>query len=330
MEPGMRQVLSGVEGYRRDEGQTFLTHPEWYIVYNSDEFASHIARALPTSFPYVQSIGQYWRLYGEARSLTANRYPPNWGYHVMLGVIGVSYSAELALRGLYENTAGRVSGWTAGGELTTEDRYAAHVAGDYGRFIHVSPWYEYPFGRRLLGLWTDNSLFGRHVLRKWERRFILSLEYGVKALYGGLIGLTTKATYGVQDDRIQMVVTGWPDDTTAVDARISVVRQVDRHHTLVSTPRYDAFRDAMLAVATEPGELEIREIAGNDEIFLTGVAPAAWEYRGHNAEVSFSLPLPTDRSRKRIAMRVRVPALLPLLAELRAEGLMTVDHIYDY
>ena len=182
----------------------------------------------------------------------------------------------------------------------------------------------------MLGLWTDNSLFGRKVLRKWERRFILSLEYGVKAVYGGLIGLTTKATYGVQDDRIQMVVTGRPGDTATFEAPLDVVREIDQHHTLVSTPRYDAFRDAMLALAADPGQLEIREIAGNDEIFLTGVAPAEWQYRGQSGEVSFSLPLPTDRRRKRVAMRARVSALLPLLAELQAEGLMTVDHIYDY
>ena len=32
------------------------------------------------------------------------------------------------------------------------------------------------------------------------------IHAAVKAVYGGLIGLTTKATYGAQDDRVQMMV----------------------------------------------------------------------------------------------------------------------------
>ena len=38
---------------------------------------------------------------------------------------------------------------------------------------------------------------------------------------------------------------------------------------------------------------------------------------------------PTDATRKRVAMRVRVPDLLPVLGALQGKGL-TVDHIYDY
>ncbi len=32
------------------------------------------------------------------------------------------------------------------------------------------------------------------------------IHAGVKAVYGRLVGLTTKATYGAQDDQVQMMV----------------------------------------------------------------------------------------------------------------------------
>ena len=46
----------------------------------------------------------------------------------MLLVIGTSYTAELALKGLYENTVGRLTAWISGGALTESRRGVAHDA----------------------------------------------------------------------------------------------------------------------------------------------------------------------------------------------------------
>ena len=326
--------LEGLKGYTRDEGQTFLTHPEWYIVYSSEEYAAWMRDRLPTDFPYLASIGQYWVNYGEARALTRNQYPFNAGYNVMLGVIGTSYSAELAIKALYENTIGRFSGWTAGHELTDEDRYAYAMATDYGRFIHVEPWYAYDFGAKLRGLWTEVPLWGAHPIRKWERKLFLSLEYGFKAAYASLIGWGTHAAYEPQADRMQMVVTGWSDSLASSAPGLTVVTRLDSVHTLVATPRYDGFRDAALALARTGAPVTITEIAGNDDILLTGVAPSDWRWRGSGGRVEYALALPSDASHKRVTMRVPVRDLLGVLASLDAESRgghgLAVDHVYDY
>ena len=330
--PASRARLDGAAGYRRDEGQTFLTHPEWYIVYSSEEYADWMKDRLPTDFPYLESIGQYWVNYGEALRATRHEYPFNAGYHAMLGVIGTSYSAELAIKALYENTIGRFTGWTAGHELTAEDRFAHDVAADYGRFIHVDPWYAYGFGARLRELWTEVPLWGPHPLRKWERRFFLTAEYGFKAAYAGLIGVGTHAAYEPQAERMQMVVAGWADSLARRDTTVRVEARLDSAHALVSTPRYDGFRDAVLALARTGATATITEVAGNDDILLTGVAPADWRWRGEPAaaRVTYALPLPSDPARKRVVMRVPVRDLLPTLAALGAEGRVGVDHVYDY
>ena len=328
--PGLRARLDTAKGYRRDEGQTFLTHPEWYIVYSSDEYAEYLRDHLPTNFPYVASIGQYWVNYRQVTAFTRDRYPFNWGYQVMLWVIGTSYSAELTMKGLYENTVGRFSGWTAGHALSDEDRYAYEVASDYGRFIHVRPWYEYAFFPRLRALWTAVPWWGEHPIRKWERKVFLSAEYGIKAMYAGLIEAATRAAYTPEDDRMQMVVTGWNDTVAARDSGLVALAPLDSLHTLAASPRYDGFRDILLSLARAPGSLRISEIAGNDEICLTGVAPAAWQYGGSIGTAEYALPLPTDPSRKRAVLRFPVRGLLPALAGLEAEGRLAVDHIYDY
>jgi len=50
------------------------------------------------------------------------------------------------------------------------------------------------------GLWTETKLWGPHVVRKWERKAWLSLDYGIEGVYCGLIKLASHAVYGLEDD----------------------------------------------------------------------------------------------------------------------------------
>jgi FAD/FMN-containing dehydrogenase len=331
LDPRVAERLHQRPGYRRDEGQTYLTHPEWYIVYSPDEYAAYLRDHLPTDFPYLQAIGQYWVNYRETNALTQGRYPYNWGYQVMLGVIGTSYSLELTLKGLYENTVGRFTGWTAAQEQTPEDRLAYEVADDYARFIHVRPWYEYRFWPRFQALWSELPWWGEHPVRIWERKLFLSAEYGIKALYATVIERATHTAYGVAEDRVELVLAGPRDSAAADPATIRVIESLGPEHRLVSLPRYDEFRDAIRTLAHRTGETtRIEEISGNDLIFLTGVAPAGWVYRGTDGEVNYTLPVPTEPTRVRVTMTVPVIRLLALIRTLDAEGALRVDHIYDY
>ena len=62
-------------------------------------------------------------------------------------------------------------------------------------FIRVLPWYEYDFAKQLKTLWTQVPATGPHALRKWERRFALSTEWGIKAIYGRFIKVATGTIY---------------------------------------------------------------------------------------------------------------------------------------
>jgi len=328
--PDIREKLAARKGYLRDEGQTYLTHPEWYIVYSSDEYADYLQERLPTEFPYVSSIGQYWVNYMEVTRLTSKEYPANWGYQFMLWVIGSSYSVELTIKALYENTIGRLTGWLADGNLTDEDRYAHRVAKEYADFIHIRPWYEYDFWSRFVGLWSETPLWGNHVLRKWERKLILSVEYGLKSAYGWLIKVGTGTLYDPEDDKMQMVVSGLTGKVLEREKQVTVLERLDGAHTLVAAPRYDRFRDILLGLALSKPMPGIMEIAGNDEILVTGVAPREWQYTGVLGTVLYTLPVPTDKLKKRIAMRVPTRHLLVVLRDLQEGGSVKIDHIYDY
>jgi hypothetical protein len=115
---------------RRGEDQTFLTFPEWYLVYSPAEFASFTREHAPSDFPFWGHVAQLWSSYGAVIDAT-RPYSFNAKYHVMIVVIGVSTTVEYALRSTYETLIGRVGELFSVAGGTEEDRFAARVAQDY-------------------------------------------------------------------------------------------------------------------------------------------------------------------------------------------------------
>jgi hypothetical protein len=321
------RITAGLTGYTRSEDQTYLTLPEWYIVYSADEYAAFIAHNPPSQFPYFAAVGQFWRSYYDVCAVTRDRYAFNSGYHLSLAVIGSSFTAENIIKGVYENTVGRFTEWTSSRDLTEEDVYAQMVAVDYGAFLHTIPWYEFPFGAKLGGLWTETHLWGPNMIRKWERKMALSLEYGTKALYGWLIRQGTRGVYSAEDLEIQVWVEGNIAEIAKLDAPIRIVKAVDDHTAIVALPRYEAFTQLMPRLARQG--LRFVEIAGNDEILITALAPRAWGYDLQDGVYLFAMPILTQPDRQRVAIQAPVASLARVLSELESRAI-TVEHIYDY
>lgn len=320
--------LERFPGYKRDEAQTYLTVPEWYLVYSPGEYAKFVQQHSPADFPYFGAIGQFWNYYRSAYRVTKAERGFNVGYHVMVAVIGSSFTVENLVKGVYENVFGRLTWWLTGA-ATEEDRFAARVAQEYVDFIHVTPWYEFPFARRVKQLWVETDWFGPGLIRKWERKLALSIEYLAKAQYATLIKLATKAAYGNADTEMLALAEGVGAATLQGEPTIKVLRRFDDDVALLAFPRYEEFREVTERV-TRKG-LRFREIAGNDDILLTAVVPASWRYGLSAGEVAFANPVLTspDQSLQRVAIKAPVAALHRILGELRAQG-FAAEHIYDY
>jgi hypothetical protein len=311
--------------YSRSEAFTYLTLPEWLIVYSGDEYGRFIASAPPSRFSYFGSIGQYWSGYRAVCQITRREYQFESGYHLMLGVIGVSFTVENVVKGLYEKTIGRVTEWIATRD-TPEDAFAVRTAQEYGTFMHTVPWYEFPFGARLAALWKGTPAWGPHVLRKWERRFFLTAEYGSKAVYGWVIGKATGAAYGSEDLHIYAWVEGVPPAGFS-DTRVQSVRRVGDAGQIVRLPRYEAFTHVVMALHAQG--VRFVNIAGNDEILVTAIAPAGRTPDVSPARIAWVAALPTDRAHVRLALRVPVRSLHDVLTRLVTGGI-AIEHLYDY
>src|SRR5688572_4826745 len=60
----VRRAAAENPHYVRDEASTYLTFPEWYIVYSTEEHAAFTDKGAPSAFPYFGSVAQFWSNYG--------------------------------------------------------------------------------------------------------------------------------------------------------------------------------------------------------------------------------------------------------------------------
>ena len=315
----------GITGYARPEAYTYLTLPEWFIVYSTDEYGAFIATRRPSDFPYLGSVRQYWGFYSTACAETKRKHPFETGYHVMLGVIGASFTIESSLRYVYEHTFGWATELLSSTD-TAEDALARRTAREYGTFMHRTPWYEFPFGARLAALWREVPLTGPHMLRKIERRMALTAEYALKAAYGFVIRKASGAAYAGEDLRIHARVADTPLPALS-DQRVKVVQTIGPRQYLVTLPRYEDFTATALALNAKGARFT--DIAGNDVLLMTALARRGIPTSFPAAELVSVRPILTDPTMQRLVLRVRVASLGDAVEQLARAG-ASVEHLYDY
>jgi hypothetical protein len=284
---------------------------------------------VPTEFPFFGHIRQFWQGYGAVYDATRKDYPFNFGYHVMIMVIGTSTTVEYALRSAYETLIGRLSALTASHGLTEEDRFGAAVAQDYVDFIRVQPWYEYDFEGKLVRMWRETGLWGPDALRKWERKYALTTEYSIKAVYGWLIKKGTKASYDEPLPVTAVVVDRLPPGAAAKLPEMKTLQRFPDGSALVLVPRYDAFMRYASSLAAEGASF--REIAGNRSIILiSALVPREWGEKPFAGRLLFTQPILTQPGHERMVLVVPVAELSRALNHLASLGAASLEHVYDY
>ena len=318
-EPYERLLASG-PGLRK-EARTWLTYPEWHIVYSAESYGRFLEARRPSAFPYFRHIGGFWSSYCALNKVTS-RSAGTGEAKVMIYTIGISFTIELGLKAFYEKTIGRLFEWTAGSR-SVGDLYSARVQQRYGAFMHETPWYEFPFGEALRGLWRTRET-GQYV-RNGERRAALSVEYGAKAGYAAIIGWASNSTLGPDQRTLRMLLPAGAD-AAAVDPRVRIVGRTRSGFAAAEVPRYAQLTDILVRLAA--AGIDPVEIAGNDDIFLTVLVPRrAAPVPG--ATALLSLPLDDRPGWRRLGLSTKVPRLSATIRAVRAGG-GEIEHVYDY
>ncbi len=315
------QPLITDTAFQRREANTYLTYPEWHIVYAYDGLAESLKGGDEHAFNYAASVTRFWSATCALMRVADAHGGADWATRSMIHTIGVSFALEMALKAAYEETIGRATAWLRGGNKTPQDQAVAAMAIDYAAFLRQTPWYQYPFARERQKLWAApmNGFF-----RGWERRLGVGIEFSAKAAYARVIAGAVAATAPAQLS-IRSVVSGLEaselsgiPDVTIVGARSGAVE--------IETPRYDLFTRILVEIARRGGE--VQEIAGNDDIMLTLTVPEGDDAGLRRGSVIMRLKRDVIRG-DRVLVDLKVSELASMLREFSL-GDPGLEHVFDY
>ena len=307
--------------WQRQEANSYLTYPEWHIVFAYDGLAHTVAAGDEHRFDYVSSITNFWRSTCALTRVAGQHGGADWGTRSMVHTIGVSFTVEMLAKAAYEETIGRLTAWFRGSQKTPQDQAVTKIAADYAAFLRQTPWYEYPFHRKAQELWA--APIDQHV-RGWERRLGIGLEFEAKAGYARVLAGAVAATEPARLT-IRSVISGLNaaslraiDGVTVIGARGGGVE--------IETPRYAAFTRILAGIARRGGT--VKEIAGNDEIMASLTA-----LPGASSDAIPGTTLLRMRrdgiSGERLLVNVRVRDLRALLTA-HPIGDPGLEHLFDY
>ncbi|MER8834311.1 hypothetical protein NKJ72_15265 [Mesorhizobium sp. M0045] len=318
------KVRAEIPGYQRPEESTFLTYPEWAIVYAAREYAGFVDKNQPSGFPYLSYIGRFWQDYATViRASSAYKF--NLDNHQMLVIIGTSHTIEHAIQWAYENTVGRVTEATAG-KRTAVDIYQAKVAADYAGFLDQVPWYQFPYAEKRAGLFAVQPAADDSAFRTSERKLAFGLADTIKQGYADLIKSALAATTDPALLDIHVWAKGPVSEVTRNEPDTLLERDLGADGTVFVTRRYQVFTD-MIPRLIGKG-ISFVEIGGNDEIMVTMLSNAEIKVP-EGARTLFSYPLPAEPSTRRTGLTVAVRKLHIVLPALMTAG-ARLEHVYDY
>lgn len=318
------KVRAEIPGYQRPEESTYLTYPEWAIVYAARDYAAYVKDNQPSGFPYWSYVGRFWQDY--AMVIRASEaYPFNFQNHQMLAVIGTSHTIEHGLQWAYENTVGRATE-VAAGRRTAADRYLAAVAADYAAFLDQVPWYRFPYAEKRSGLLAVRPAAGDGGVRPGERKLAFGLAYTVKQAYADLLRSALAATAEPALLDIHVWAKGPVGQVARNEPDTALELDLGDEGAVFVTRRYQVFTD-MIPRLIGKG-VSFVEIGGNDEIMLSVLSDHAVAPPEGSRQL-FSYPLPATPQTRRTGLMVAVRKLDSVLPQLQKAG-ARLEHVYDY
>jgi len=308
------------EDYKRGADQTYLTYPEWFLVFSPDEYAYFLKNNPSYEFNYIGHLKQFWSGYSKmCERVEEKGYPVNTGYHVMILTIGISTTLEYTIKLFYGKSVAQFVALTQSQKRVSEQDYGAKVAQEYVDFIKNRPWYEFDFASKFVGIYTQNSFFGEDFLRKLERKEALSVEYGVKFLYAKLIGFFTEVGY---DEAVPLT-------------RVELLKE-DKVITK-EFPRYDKFKNEALFYAKEG--YDFKSIAGNDAKSSILYSLLGTKEKIDTMECMIKTPILSNKEYSRCVNDLKIADLAAFLRNenfeltenfLPAKDAVKLEHIFDF
>ena len=306
--------------WQRAEARTYLTYPEWHIVYAYEGYAEVLKGADPHNFPYTQAISGFWSSLCALTEKADELGEAGTNAKLTIYTIGASFTLEMLFKAAYEETIGRVASWTS--DTSPQDQIETEMAADYATFLQQVPWYKYDFDgwhAKLMAAPTEG-------FRSYERRIALGIEWKAKAAYARVI---EKAAGAVGKDELTMriAIQGATPTYLSSFPEITIISTQD-DITIAEVPRYRTFTKLVesMIISTRNSEARIVEIAGNDDILVSLQSPRDPVLPDKQNILSVT-KRPGFHNGTRLLIAMKVGQLQSLYPALKYGAL---EHVYDY
>jgi hypothetical protein len=304
--------------WQRAEARTYLTYPEWHIVYAYEGYAETLKTSAPHSFPYITAISGFWSSLCALTQKADELGEAGTNAKLTIYTIGASFTLEMLFKAAYEETIGRIASWTS--QTSPQDQIEAEMAADYAAFLQEIPWYKYDFDAwyaKLMAAPTEG-------VRSYERRIALGIEWKAKAAYARVISKAAGAV-GADELTMRVAISGINASYLSSFQGVKVISE-QGDILIAEVPRYRTFTNIATQLLQPGSDARIVEIAGNDDILVSlysGAKPANLQA----GEVISTATRPGFNDAKRRLVAIKVTDLSRLLGTLKQDRL---EHIYDY
>jgi len=313
--------------YKRGEDQTYLTYPEWFLVFSPKEYAKFLKSNPSADFHYLNHIKQFWGAYFSIYKDIKNKYKFNTEYHIMINVIGVSTTFEYLIKFIYGNTIYLMVDTFSKiftSNRTEEEVFGATVTQDYVDFIENTPWYEFDFIKSLKEVWNI-SFKKKNILKQVERKIAMSIEYSFKALYAYVIKKASEGSF----DKPSLETVCKISKCKIKSANVKLISDIktNKNSILVALPRYQGFTTEAVNLALSGANF--KEIAGNSDIIVLSIIvnkDTVDKYR-EKYSVLFKYDISTDESKIRYVLKIQISELSKFIRDNKND---TIEHIYDF
>lgn len=307
-----------IDNYYKSEEQGILSIPEWYLVFNPIEYTQFIKSNNPSDFDYLGSIQEFWKLYDRSKMLVSKNYPTNDEYVSMLNIIGISFTVEYTLKGIYEKTIGRIFSWFSNGQKSDEEKIIEKANEAYGQFIFDEPWYKFNFLNWVKKIWSVSNTKNSSNVRKWERISFFTFEFLFKAAYAQLLKWGAKMAY---DEPITHNYAIINKDTKNFINDDSVN---NKNFEIVLFSRWGKFTKELLALESNK---EVIEIAGNRNIMVSAIGNH--ELECFDSNIVFSSKTFDNTNFKRYYYYIPTLKIQKFKENCKANNI-TIEHFYDF
>ena len=322
--------------FRRWADQTFLTYPEWFLVFAPQNQADFLNDNTNTNYPYLADTAGIWQSYKIMYDQIKDKYNFNWWYHLMVFVIWISSSVEYNLKSFYELIIWNITDTNI--PETTEDKSYAKFANNYVNFIYDIPWYEFDFWKQLKDFNSWNTFFWDHFFRKTERKVIINFELFAKYIYSKIIKVWTKWVYSPALPTTIVLLDKNPEDIHNTGKyselnikNIKLIKEIKNSKWeklyLVSLPRYDQFKDYSSFLALN--NIKFIEIAWNKWDIVISIIVKNQLVLKEKINILFTQNIVTKKGTKRITFTTKVSNLSNILKTITNNNIY-LEHVFDY